>query len=91
MNIRHKTRYEIFFAVILIPTLLSAIFVSSGWGVYAAPVLALKSAERAERSGKYVQAAAEREFTADFYKFVSIPQFADDMEYFQKTGEEEKA
>ena len=90
MNVRYETRYKIFFAIILVFALLSAIFVSSGWGVYAAPILALKRAELKERSGKYLEAAAEREFAADFYKFVSIPQFEDDIEYFQKTGEEEK-
>ncbi len=90
MNIKHDTRYEVFFALILIPALLLGIFVSSGWGVFAAPILALKRAERSERLGEYLEAAADREFAADFYKFVSIPQFEDDMEYFQKTGEEEK-
>ncbi len=101
MNIRHATRemrhkpqtsyLRSIPVVALAFTLLSVAFVSSSWGVYGAPIIALKHAERAERAGKYLQAAADREFAADFYEFVSIPQFEDDIEYFQKIGEEGKA
>ncbi len=81
-----------FFSVVILAfILLSATFVADSWGVYGAPIIALKHAERAERAGKWYQAAMDREFAADFYLFVSIPQFEDDMEFFLEIGEEEKA
>jgi len=64
---------------------------SSSWAVYGVPIINLKHSERLERAGKYLQAAASRELAADFYEFVSIPQFEDDMEYFMKIGEEDRA
>jgi len=94
MSNRHKAPeidWESMLAVILVSALFSIVVVSSSWGVYGAPIIALKHAERAERAGEYLKAAAAREFTADFYKFVSIPQFEDDMKFFQKLGEEGKA
>ena len=69
---------------VLVCVLISYVFVSSSWAVYGAPILALKHAERAERAGDFLVAAADREYAADFYKFVSIPQFQDDMEFFQE-------
>jgi len=83
MNIRHAT-------IVLVFILLSIALASSSWAVYFAPVIALKHAERAERAGNHLQAMAYYEFVAEFYKFVSIPQFEDDIEYFQKFGEEDK-
>jgi hypothetical protein len=61
------------------------------WAVYAVPVINLRRAERLERAGRFLEAAADRELAADFYEFVSIPQFQDDLEYFQKIGDEGKA
>ena len=83
MNMRHAT-------IVLVFILLSVVLASSSWAVYFAPVIALKHAERAERAGNHLQATAYYEFVAEFYKFVSIPQFEDDIEYFQKFGEEDK-
>ncbi len=91
---RHTTRFSypgFVLAVVLALTILSVFFVANSWGVYGAPIIALKHAERAERAGKWFQAAMDREFAADFYLFVSIPQFEDDMEFFQKIGDEDKA
>jgi hypothetical protein len=59
--------------------------------VYGVPIINLKHAERLERAGRFLAAAADRELAADFFEFVSIPQFEDDMEYFLKIGEEDKA
>lgn len=91
---KHKTLSSCPGAVLIaVPVfiLLSVAFVSNSWGVYAAPILAHKYAEKAERAGNWLQAAADREFAADFCKFVSIPQFEDDLEYFQKLGDEGSA
>ncbi|MFC1716368.1 PA14 domain-containing protein [Candidatus Poribacteria bacterium] len=83
MNLRHAT-------IILAFILLSVAFASNSWAVYFAPIIALKHAEQAERAGDHLKATGYYEFVADFYKFVSIPQFEDDMEYFQELGEEDK-
>ena len=74
-----------------ISVLVFAFAPSSSWAVYGVPIINLKQSERLERAGKFLQAAASRELAADFYEFVSIPQFEDDMEYFIKIGEEDKA
>jgi hypothetical protein len=75
------------FAVALVFMIIS----SPSWAVYGVPIINLKHAEQLERAGRFAEAAADRELAADFYKFVSIPQFQDDMEYFQKIGDEDKA
>jgi hypothetical protein len=87
MKTRHRTRSLFAFAAVLSFILIS----SHSWAVYGVPIINLKHAEFLERSGKYLDAAADRELAADFYKFVSIPQFEDDMEYFLSIGEENKA
>lgn len=74
----------------LIFILVLVIFVPYTWAVYAVPIINLRRAERLERAGRFLEAAADRELAADFYEFVSIPQFQDDLEYFQKLGEEGK-
>lgn len=87
----HSLDFGYVFSLASFIVIFSAVFASGSWGVYGAPIIALKHAERAERAGNYLVAAADREFTADFYKYVSIPQFEDDMEFFEKIGEEGKA
>jgi len=72
-------------------TLASILISSHSWAVYGVPIINLKHAERLERAGKFLAAAADRELAADFFEFVSIPQFEDDMEYFLKIAEEDKA
>jgi len=59
--------------------------------VYGVPVLNLAHAHRLESSGKYAQAAQERELAVEFYKYLSIPQFEDDMEFFLAKGDQQKA
>lgn len=83
-----KSLYSFGFALIFI--LILIVLVPYTWAVYAVPVINLKRAERLERAGRFLEALADRELAADFYEFVSIPQFQDDLEYFQKLGEEEK-
>jgi hypothetical protein len=77
--------------VALVSILIPVAFVSRSWAVYGVPIINLKHAERLERAGRFLEAAADRELAADFYEFVSIPQFEDDMEYFQRIGDEDKA
>ncbi len=85
MSVRIKTFSLLAFIII------SATFISHSWAVYGVPIINLKHAERLERAGRFLEAAADRELAADFYEFVSIPQFQDDMEYFQSIGEQDKA
>lgn len=71
--------------------LISVAFAPHSLAVYGVPIINLKHAERLERAGRFLAAAADRELAADFFEFVSIPQFEDDMEYFQKMGDADKA
>jgi len=87
MKTKHGTWNLLPVVVVLAFTLIS----SHSWAVYGVPIINLKQSELLERGGKYLQAAAARELAADFYKFVSIPQFEDDLEYFLSIGEEGKA
>jgi hypothetical protein len=91
MKISDSRFWRVTYIVISILMLISVVFVSHSWAVYGAPIISLKRAERFERDGKFLLAAADREYAADFYEFVSIPQFEDDMEYFQKIGDEGRA
>lgn len=79
--------YVYLFIAVLVLALISA----HSWAVYGVPIINLKHAERLERGGKFLEAAAARELAADFYEFVSIPQFEDDMIYFTKIGDEDRA
>ncbi len=91
MKVSNLRFWHVAYVVISIFILISVAFVSRSWAVYGAPIISLKRSERFERVGKFLMAAAEREYAADFYEFVSIPQFEDDMEYFQKIGDEDRA
>ena len=64
---------------------------TSSLAVYGVPVINLAHANRLERMGKYAQAAKEWESVVQFYKYLSIPQFEDDMEFFLAIGDEQKA
>jgi len=59
--------------------------------VYGVPMINLAHANKLESIGRYAQAAQERELTVEFYKYLSIPQFEDDMEFFRSIGDEQKA
>ncbi|HIE28902.1 TPA: hypothetical protein EYP66_16630 [Candidatus Poribacteria bacterium] len=59
--------------------------------VYGVPIINLAHANKLESIGRYAQAAQERELAVEFYKYLSIPQFADDMEFFLSIGDERKA
>jgi hypothetical protein len=91
MRISDSRFWHVVYVVVSILILISVAFVFRSWAVYGAPILSLKRAEKFERDGKFLLAAADREYAADFYEFVSIPQFEDDMEYFQKIGDEGRA
>lgn len=91
MGISDSRFWRVTNVVVSILILISVAFVSRSWAVYGAPIIGLKRAEKFERDGKFLLAAADREYAADFYEFVSIPQFEDDMEYFQKIGDEDRA
>lgn len=91
MNIKMPHFWITVFTIALVFALISAIFTPYSWAVYGVPIINLKQSEYMERNGKYLEAAASRELAADFFKFVSIPQFEDDMEYFLSIGEEGKA
>ena len=88
MRISDLRRWHI---TVLILTSISVVFIPYSWAVYGAPIIGLKRAERFERAGNYLAAAADREYVADFSEFVSIPQFEDDMEYFLAIGDEDRA
>ncbi|HIE29822.1 TPA: hypothetical protein EYP66_21340 [Candidatus Poribacteria bacterium] len=55
---------------------------TSSLAVYGVPILNLAHANKLESIGRYAQAAQERELAVEFYKYLSIPQFEDDLEYF---------
>ena len=91
MVTKNSQSWIIAFAFALAFILLSSTFISYSCAVYGVPIINLKQSEYLERNGRYLEAAASRELAAEFYKFVSIPQFEDDMEYFLSIGEEDKA
>ena len=64
---------------------------ASSLAVYGVPAINLAHANRLESVGKYAQAAKEWESAVQFYKYLSIPQFEDDMEFFLAIGDEQKA
>lgn len=90
MKISDSRFWSVAFVIALVFVLISGYFVSHSLAVYGVPMINLKQAEWLERAGKFLAAAQARELAADFYKLVSIPQFEDDMEYFQKIGDEDK-
>jgi len=77
--------------VLVIFAVMSCLFVRDALAVYGVPIINVKHAEKLEREGKFKQAAQERELAAEFSKFMSIPQFQDDLEFFLSIGDEEKA
>jgi len=77
--------------VFVIFAVISCIFVRDALAVYGVPIINVKHAEKLEREGKFKQATQERELAAEFCKFMSIPQFQDDLEFFLSIGDEDKA
>lgn len=66
-------------------------FAMNSLAVYGIPMINLAHASKLESIGRYAQAAQERELAVWFYKYLSIPQFADDMEFFLSKGDKQKA
>lgn len=66
-------------------------FATNSLAVYGIPAINLAHANKLEKIGRYAQAAQERELTVWFYKYLSIPQFEDDREFFLSKGNTQKA
>jgi len=75
----------------LIILVLIFIFIASdACAVFDIPIGNMKHAESLEKRGKFEKAAESRELAAEFYEYVTIPQFEYDAEYYKRKGSKRK-
>lgn len=66
--------------------LVSGLFCSSALAVLGVPIANMKHAEKYEEVGRFARAAEERELAAEFYHWISVPQYKEYLAYYQARG-----
>jgi len=73
-------------AMMVLTLLLAVCWIRSANAVIGLPFGHVKVAEKLEAAGQFAKALEARELAAEFCEYFSIPEFADDLEFFQKRG-----
>lgn len=73
-------------AMMVLTLLLAVCWIRSANAVIGLPFGNVKVAEKLEAAGQFAKALEARELAAEFCEYFSIPEFADDLEFFQKRG-----
>ncbi len=69
---------------------ISVLIASDVCAVFDIPIGNMKHAESLENKGKFKEAAESRELAAEFYEYVTIPQFEYDVEYYTAKGKKRR-
>jgi len=83
-----KKRSFMIFALMFIKICL--LMASHAYAVFDIPIGNMKHAESLEKKGRFKKAAESRELAAEFYEYVTIPQFEYDLEYYKRKNNKRK-